>query len=294
MADGEFDTTARLDMIVRGDGPFERATGDEPSLLPELARRCGPKAVGGIIAAADVLGREEAHPHAWPQIRETTMATLVRRFGRDDVLGWSRGETDPIEVDTWQAVLGDVAGDDLRKRLEPSGDWRAPSLLARIVAAVCDPDDILGFVTDHPGRDLDACAVRALAEAARRADVDLPADWLDAAVGEDDWLSIGRAAHLVAVLPDRGRRRSLAARIVEELAGSPPWFVTLTASAIAHDAPPSMVVALLEHDLYPPVWNELATELFAAEHLPTADQDLDRAHPFHAELAGLDDDAVVA
>ncbi|NNE11996.1 MAG: hypothetical protein HKN41_07080, partial [Ilumatobacter sp.] len=260
------DRDGRLASIVAGEGAFERGTGFEPNLLPALAERGSASLIGQVIAAADMFGREDRHPDAWPYLRERTMLVVLRRFGRDDLLGLTSGETDPTEVDVWRASEGQSFDlDAVRTRLATGDDWRYPQLSARLLAADGDVGAIRSFCERHEGRDLDSIAVRMLAESAAAHGAPLPTPWLDAAIGDaGDGLPLGRIAHLLPLVADGDRRRALVVETVGRLTGRPPWFASLVAAAIGDEAPHHVVDELLGADLFPPVWRALVRASFAA------------------------------
>ncbi|MCB9390925.1 MAG: hypothetical protein H6512_15585 [Acidimicrobiia bacterium] len=67
-----------------GDAPFQRTGAPEPSLLPFLADLCPPESIADIWSAAQATGRGSGQ-NVWPQVYESTVAALVRRFDDDQI-----------------------------------------------------------------------------------------------------------------------------------------------------------------------------------------------------------------
>ncbi|MEM7093616.1 MAG: hypothetical protein AAF567_11490 [Actinomycetota bacterium] len=281
----DLDEGQRLHLLLAGQGPFERDSAFEPSLLPHVARLSHWPSPD-LIEAATLFGRERGHPGQLPALWELTIASLTLRFG-----------VDPVARDEWPSsgecrilrdvAVGIVARNDADDAIAAAPPERRHDLLARVARVHHDPDKVDRITRDSDPHDLDAEAVRSILIATHELGRDQDGGWVRAACLESA-AGPGRISHVVAAVVDPDLRHELVGAAQELLAQGWQW-AWHEAVVISQLAGHGMVEWVDRDDTathHHPIWLQLLRRMERAEATDPFSA-LDRAHPFDPELDDL-------
>ena len=229
----------------RGDAPFQRTGAPEPSLLPFLADLCPPESIADIWSAAQATGRGSGQ-NVWPQVYESTVAALVRRFD-DDQIAQSMPRSDAL-VEAQVYRVAEVH--DSRTGLPP--DLRSISALR---------EELDRWQSDDAARDL---------LDAKLLVVDFDRNRFDRLVHRLDVASLAETIRLLLSIADRvglprdGQRVGHLRRSARMLRVRTRGDLAHVLGSIAHWTPGEDALAamiwerLLSDDVVPPWWSAAA------------------------------------
>jgi hypothetical protein len=283
----ELDEGQYVAELIYGGGARPRSTAPEPSLLPHLgAYLCHEGTIEDVLRTTWDFAHEGSMSPPWIPLWEATLWGLA---GRDDLQAPPASQANLTE-NYWHVLqaLRESRRDDAERMATQRidiGPQYPPTAGAARLAPLLSRKQLIALLAD-PLADpatLDAESVRSLLVAAEALSIDLPGNWIDAALN-GQWFMLppeSRQAHLLPHLPSK-RRTGVADKLATWVTGLylPPDMRALWVSRIAPFVSPGFVWdgAELLDDLEP-TWQEHVEKLLAAPWDTGPWFDVFRAHP---------------
>jgi hypothetical protein len=224
----------------------------------------------------------QSGPYAWPQILESTAATLAARFTDDELRLQSYDDLIVLEARVHRHVAAATPGSaklwEELAQIDPNRSDRRDAMRARLLRAGGAGERLDEVLADvDPGFSRSE-TVRSIIEVAAALDRDLDPGWIETALASG-WFA-GHAAHILPALTDPDRRAQVADSIIERVNAeqAPAWWLALVVSQVA---PHASGAVGWELDVLDPdgLWKPHIAML---HHAVAADshEALLRAHPF--------------